>query len=78
MIESENPNVEKLITFLYRKLVGDALLFDGNEQKVEGEVKSLEKTCAGNHLSAGLVAHDFLNVKGSAFCRKSNIPRAVS
>ena len=56
MIESESPNVEKLITFLYRKYVGDALLLDGNEQKVEGEKRNLEKTCAGNHLSAGPVA----------------------
>jgi hypothetical protein len=35
--------------------MGDALLLDGNEQKVEGEKRTLEKTCAGNHLSAGLV-----------------------
>jgi hypothetical protein len=59
MIESESPIVEKLITFLYRRLVGDALLLDGDEQKVEGEIRSLGKTCAGKHLSAGLVVLAF-------------------
>jgi hypothetical protein len=39
--------------------MGDALLLDGNEQKVEREKQNLEKTCAGNHLSAGLVTARF-------------------